>query len=171
MPALHFILRILTRPRFVGLVRSATSMLRIPAAISRMVRTVPTLMAFALFALASPPSQGAMLGSFTLPINTGIANSFNTFSITLTVCAGMDEMCPNFGPNTLFQSLALTMANAGQTFTATAANDPAFNPDVALLTNGIDESVGISMGIGTGPGSGGGGIGSLESHFFCRCSG
>ena len=64
--AFHFTLRILTHPRFVGLVRSATSMPRIPAAISQQLRTVPTLMAIALFELASQPSQGVMLGSRVL---------------------------------------------------------------------------------------------------------
>jgi hypothetical protein len=163
------------RLRFARL-ESAASLLCIPTMKSRQVRIVPTLMAIALFELASQPSQGAILGSFTIPSNTSVFGT-NATAFDPTLCVSPFVLpappgCqsdPLTGPDTLFQSLALTVALPNMTFTATAANDPAFNPVVSLLTNGVDD--GVTACVAFKPGGGSGCTSSTESGFFAGAPG
>lgn len=64
--------------------------------------------------------------------------------------------------NNVFGSTWVSKADAGKTFSATAASDPGFRDVVALLTNGADDV----FWFWRGPGIGGAGTGNLESRFF-----
>jgi len=101
-----------------------------------------------------------------MPLGLGGATNVPILTFGVTLCVSAADPCPD--SNTLFQSLSLTMANAGQTFTATAANDPAFNPVVSLLTDGVDDDeVAVSASIG----SVSGGTTATKSYFFSGAPG
>ena len=97
-----------------------------------------SLQAFVLLLVALVPLRAgaALLGSFSNPV---ALDSFNGASSTVRVRLGFCEAATCFPrPNhQLFADLVVSTADAGSTFVATGASDPAFADVAQFLTNGV----------------------------------
>ena len=90
----------------------------------------------------------------------GVASVNNAATVSFSELVGIRTYCP------IFDELTLTRNNVGHLYTFTQANDPDFNSMVAILTDGVAETVGYSLNLV--PGGGGQGHWALESRFFSQ---